>query len=53
MEKKISHSSDKLKSQDKPGFHRAKGKQTSLTIKEKKQSEQGVHKKHSTRLKDN
>lgn len=38
MEKKISHTNDKLKSQDKPGFHRAKGEQHALSEEEKKQS---------------
>ena len=48
MEKKISHSNDKLKSQDKPGFHRAKGKQLALTTKEKKQAEEAGNKKSTT-----
>ncbi|MEO6671189.1 MAG: hypothetical protein ABIN36_17025 [Ferruginibacter sp.] len=52
MEKKISDTNEKLKSQDKPGFHRATGKQHALTQKEKaisgqktKSAKQGKDKK--------
>ncbi len=40
MEKKINETNKKLKQQDKPGFHRAKGKQPGLTKEEKAASTQ-------------
>lgn len=51
MEKKVADNNEKIKSQDKPGFHRASGKQHGLNSKDKKISESPFARKTTKKTK--